>query len=206
MTRGGISTRLSTGRWKHSPYGKAFLRDRGWRHAGILPRMDLLSSMPPMTVATYLTLLCSIVALWFGRNIWIGVLAVAIVAGYASGVLYGLAVLWIALFGALCFGYSRATQLANGWARRVSVGFAALGVLVLALLLGMHVLPGFRNFLALDDVVLSSGAEPYTLYLNFDKTVVGIFILGICSAPCSVRARIGLAHFVAPCLSSRSTR
>jgi membrane protease YdiL (CAAX protease family) len=142
--------------------------------------MSLMNPMPPLTVATYLALLLSIVAIWFGRYVWIGALAVAVAAGYASGVLYGPAVLWIALFAALCFSFSRAKSLAPGWAQRVFVALSTVGMLVLALLLGMHALPGFRNFLALNDVVLSAGAEPYSLYLNFDKTVVGIALLGIC--------------------------
>jgi membrane protease YdiL (CAAX protease family) len=144
--------------------------------------MDPLSSMPPMTAATYIALLASIVALWIGRKFWIGALIVAVALGYASGVLLGLAALWIALFGGLCFAFVRAKSLAARWKQRLLTGLSALCMLVLALLLGMHALPGFRNFLALDDVVLSPGAEPFTLYLNFDKTVVGIFILGICYA------------------------
>jgi hypothetical protein len=54
------------------------------------------------------------------------------------------------------------------------------GIVLLALALGMHVLPGFRNFLLLEDIVLTPGAAPYTMYLNFDKTLVGICILGAC--------------------------
>jgi membrane protease YdiL (CAAX protease family) len=61
------------------------------------------------------------------------------------------------------------------------MSLAAFGIIVLGVLLGMHALPGFHNWLVLDKVVLSSGAEPYTLYLNFDKTLVGIFILGLCN-------------------------
>lgn len=64
--------------------------------------------------------------------------------------------------------------------RRGLKALAAAAIIVLALLLGMHALPGFRNFLAFEKVVLSPGAEPYTLYLNFDKTVVGILIVGLC--------------------------
>lgn len=135
-----------------------------------------------MTVATYLALLVSIVALWFGRKIWLGALIIAVALGYASGVLFGLAAVWIALFGALCFAFVRAKSLQSGWKQRVLIGLSTLGLLVVALLLGMHSLPGFRNFLTLDHIVLSPGAEPYTLYLNFDKTVVGILLLGVCYA------------------------
>ncbi len=111
-------------------------------------------------------------------------MAVAVVAGYASGVLEGLAIVSIAAFAGICIGYDRARALpAQSWKRRLAIGLNAFGILVLGLLLGMHVLPGFHNFLVLDNVVFSSGAAPYTLYLNFDKTLVGVFILGLCHQP-----------------------
>jgi membrane protease YdiL (CAAX protease family) len=118
--------------------------------------------------------------LWFGRGAWIAALAVAVVLGYLAHVLSGPAVLWIIAFSALCVGYDRAKARAPGWPRVTLVTLAVLGILLVGLLLGMHALPGFHNYLALDKVVLSPGAEPYTLYLNFDKTLVGICILGLC--------------------------
>jgi uncharacterized protein len=139
-----------------------------------------MNPMSPITAVTYAALLFSVIALWFGRHIWAAVLAVAVIAGYVAGVLYGPAVLWIALFAALCVAYSRAKSITTSGRRRALVTLSAGGIIVVALLLGLHVLPGFRNFLALDDVVLSPGAEPYTLYLNVDKTVVGLCILGLC--------------------------
>jgi uncharacterized protein len=146
---------------------------------------------PPLVVAvTYAALLLSVIGLWVGRYFWLGFMAVAVIAGYMSGVLQGLAIVWIAAFAGVCVGYDRARRLpATGLMRRLAIGFSALGVLVLALLLGMHALPGFHNFLVLDKVVLSSGAAPFTLYLNFDKTLVGVFILGLCHQPLLARAK-----------------
>ncbi len=46
-------------------------------------------------------------------------------------------------------------------------------------LAGVHLLPGFQNLRVLDGVHISSNGIPFSLYLNFDKTVVGLFILGI---------------------------
>jgi hypothetical protein len=144
----------------------------------------MLNTPPLLTAVTFAVLLLSIFGLWVGRFVWMGLLALAVIAGYAAGVLQGLAIVWIAALAGVCFGYDRARRLPAGTGkRRLALGFSALGILILALLLGMHLLPGFQNFLALDEVVLSSGAAPYTLYLNFDKTVVGIFILGLCHQP-----------------------
>jgi membrane protease YdiL (CAAX protease family) len=130
--------------------------------------------------ATYVALLLSVLGLWIGRWVWIGALAVAIALGYASHVLQGPAVLWIAAFAALCFAFRRARTDTSLRFRAALVTLCALGIIVLGLLLALHLAPGFHNFLVLDKVVLSPGAEPYTLYLNFDKTVVGICLLGLC--------------------------
>lgn len=139
-----------------------------------------MNPMSPITAVTYAALLLSVIALPFGRYVWAVLLVGAVIAGYVSGVLYGPGALWIALFAALCVAYSRAKLLPSPGKRRALVGLSAAGILVVALALGLHVLPGFRNFLALDDVVLSPGAASYTLYLNVDKTVVGLCILGLC--------------------------
>jgi membrane protease YdiL (CAAX protease family) len=112
--------------------------------------------------------------------VWVAALAVAVILGYVAHVLSGPAVVWIVAFAAACVGYGRAKARAPGGWRTALVTLAVVLILVLGLLLGMHALPGFHNYLALDKVVLSPGAEPYTLYLNFDKTLVGICILGLC--------------------------
>ena len=130
--------------------------------------------------ATYVALLFSVLGLWIGRWVWVTALAIAIVVGYAAQVLQGPAVIWIAAFAALCMGYRHARTDTSLRFRAVLLTLSAIGIIALGLLLAMHVAPGFHNFLVLDKVVLSPGAEPYTLYLNFDKTVVGICLLGLC--------------------------
>lgn len=44
--------------------------------------------------------------------------------------------------------------------------------------LSMHLFPGIHNLKVLDNVFISENAIPFSLYLNIDKTFVGIFILG----------------------------
>ena len=51
------------------------------------------------------------------------------------------------------------------------------------ILLGTHLLPGFHNLLVTKAIALSPGATPYTLYLNFDKTMAGILMLGALRHP-----------------------
>lgn len=147
-----------------------------------------MNAAPLLTSATYVALLLAVFGLWFGRRVWLPALLVAVALGYASGVLNAIAVVWIALLEAACifFDLSRGRATLGS---RVLMAFATLAIIVLALLLGMHALPGFHNFLAFEKVVLSPGAEPYTLYLNFDKTVVGILIVGHCGSRLLTRLR-----------------
>jgi CAAX protease family protein len=148
----------------------------------------MINTPPLLTGATYVALLSAIFGLWFGRRVWITALALAVVLGYTANVLVGVAGVWILMFAGLCAGYDRATAGASSRGRGVYMALSALGILVLGVPLAAHVLPGFRNFLILDHVVLSDGAAPFTLYLNFDKTLVGVCILGFCHRALLVRA------------------
>lgn len=51
--------------------------------------------------------------------------------------------------------------------------------LLVSIGLASHFFPGFNNLKVIDHIYISKDAVPYTLYLNFDKAIVGIFILGI---------------------------
>jgi uncharacterized protein len=55
--------------------------------------------------------------------------------------------------------------------------WTAMGIfLFMAIALSNHMLPGFNNLIVFDKIQFSSDSAPFTMYLNFDKTVVGIFI------------------------------
>jgi uncharacterized protein len=141
-----------------------------------------------LTAVTYGAVLLAVLGLWLGRRVWMAALVLAIVLGYAARVLSGPAVIWIGAFAGLCIGYERAKTLDSAGPRIAFTVLAAIGILVVGVLLGMHALPGFQNYRVLENVVLSSGAEPYSLYLNFDKTLVGLCILRICYRGLLVRA------------------
>ena len=48
--------------------------------------------------------------------------------------------------------------------------------LLMGIALSKHMLPGFNNLIIFDKIQFSADSAPFTMYLNFDKTVVGIFI------------------------------
>jgi uncharacterized protein len=127
--------------------------------------------------ATYIALLLAILGLWASAALWMGTLVLATALGYVSGVLTGLAVLPIAILAALCFAYGSVSQ------KPVRKAVLTLGIIIVTLMLALHTLPGFSNFRVARDVVLTPGAAPYSLYLNFDKTVAGLLILGLVYQP-----------------------
>jgi membrane protease YdiL (CAAX protease family) len=55
---------------------------------------------------------------------------------------------------------------------------AGIGVFILSVGLSVHIMPGFSNPKVIVDVVFSKGGIPFSKHLNFDKTVVGLFLLG----------------------------
>ena len=111
---------------------------------------------------------------------WVIAVAVVVGGGYVSGILHGPAALWL-----LAMGLS-AWRLRNsrGWSR---AGWVAATAFV-GLLLGLHLLPGFSNPVVVRDEILSPGALPYTQYMNFDKTLGAVILLG-CSGWAPMRSR-----------------
>jgi len=93
-------------------------------------------------------------------------LIVAVTHAYATGVVTPLGMLAILAFALLCYRDARERR-----------PLTTIAVVVFSLALMAHIVPGFANLLVVRDVTLSPDAVPYTLYLNFDKTQVGLFLL-----------------------------
>jgi uncharacterized protein len=125
--------------------------------------------------APYVFLSAAIVSLWltrgFNRLITLAAfLTLAIGSGFVAGVVSPAALLPIAVYAVLCQAY--ALRLAQPM--RVPL---AIAVVVASLGLMAHVVPGFSNLLIVKDAVVSPEAPPFTLYLNFDKALIGVFLL-----------------------------
>ncbi len=132
---------------------------------------ELLSE--PRSFAAYAFLLVSIASLWLtGRRVvWFATLAIALVFGVLAGRVGALAFVPIAALAG-CFYVAQESRY--GTALRIGVG--AVGT-VLSVALALHIVPGFDNWKILDEFALSDRSQPFSLYLNFDKPLVGLFIL-----------------------------
>lgn len=130
-----------------------------------------------LKILTYGFLCFSIILLWapktlYNSKVWIYFFFMAVLLGAFSQTLTIFGVLFSFLFGLFCFIYPNPKYLL---VYRIPAG---LCVLALSFLLISHSLPGFNNWLILHNVQISEDAIPFTMYFNFDKTLVGLFILG----------------------------
>lgn len=136
-------------------------------------------------VPTYSLLTLAVLALWTGggpaahplrRRLWLILFGGALVAALAAGIVRPIGLVWIAGFAWAAHAFSKAP--APSRARTLS----ALAIVVLAAGLMTHQLPGFNNPRVIESVRLTPDALPYRLHLNFDKTLVGLFLLRFCHA------------------------
>ncbi len=129
---------------------------------------------------TYGLLSLSLIALWlpakkikrFPVRLW----HIFCVAALGCGLLFGdvqlPGLLSIAILGASCY-----CAASEQYTKSVRV-IAGTIMFVLSVGLSLHVAPGFSNPKVVANVILSEGGIPYSKHLNFDKTIVGLFLLG----------------------------
>lgn len=101
----------------------------------------------------------------------LGFFGVAIVIGLAIGRLTPLAFIWIVILGFAIWLPAK---------RHLNAGlrFSCYGVfLLLAVMMSNHFMPGFNNLPIFQGIQFSLDSTPFTMYLNFDKTLVGLFLL-----------------------------
>ncbi len=123
---------------------------------------------------TFMFLFISVLSLWIPTKNkimpWSILLFITLIISVASGVSNILAISSILVFYGLVFSYSKV--------RKIHKNILWLLICALGLGLELHAIPGFHNLLILDKVQFTSDALPFTLYLNLDKTIVGLIIVG----------------------------
>ena len=134
--------------------------------------------MPISPYVPFILLLAAVLGLWIHRTVWVGALLAAIIAGYFTGALQGLAALWIAVLAALAISYQRA-RASTSPNKPAWQTLAGLAFLLYALAMSLALLPGFNRVELVAPVVLTAGATPYSIGVGFPKVTTGIVILGL---------------------------
>lgn len=129
-----------------------------------------------VSIIPYLFLLLSIGFAWRSatRNTLIAITS-AVASGLMLQILEPLALVGIAALGlSIWVPNLLLIRGSNGGIIRIlSYGL----FLILAVLMLNHLAPGFNNLRIFENVRFSADSKPFTMYLNFDKTIVGTFIL-----------------------------
>ncbi len=125
----------------------------------------------PFSVAAFALLAAAIVALWVApRWLWIALFTLATGFALMAGRMSVPGMVAMVLFGAACW-----------WSQRCETPYKRMAGSVVVLGLGaalmLHVVPGFQGWLVAPDVRLSVGSQAFSLYLNFDKPLIGLFLL-----------------------------
>ena len=139
-----------------------------------------MPSLPLPVVGAFAALTLALVALWAPRVsvsphaalFWTFPCAVAVALGLGGGLIDVRALLALLFFAGACAAAKRAGGRAMAIATH-AIMFAACAGLFL------HVVPGVDHPRVVTDVVLGPGSVPYTEYLNFDKGIAGLFLLGL---------------------------
>ena len=129
---------------------------------------------------TFGLLSLSLIALWlpaketkrYPVRLWHIFCVAALGCGLLQGDVQLSGFLSIAILGVSCY-----CTASERYAKYVRI-IAGMIMFVLSVGLSLHVVPGFSNPKVVVNAFLSEGGVPYSKHLNFDKTLVGLFLLG----------------------------
>jgi membrane protease YdiL (CAAX protease family) len=131
--------------------------------------------MDPVSTLAYLFLYGTVLALWLPVRsripVWYWPLGCSLILG---GLAHHLTLAALPPLAVLAL----ATHFLQKSERPAVRALAALVLALTGLGLGAHLVPGFYNLKVVDAVRVSEDGIPFTLHLNFDKTLIGVFILG----------------------------
>lgn len=136
-------------------------------------------STSPTELLPFLLLLAAVLGLWVHRWAWVGALAAAVIAGYATGALRDLAAAWILLVGLFALRYRWALEQPASPAATAQRVLFGIGLFVLTLACALTLLPGFPRTTLTEPVALTPDAAPNGIGLGFAKVAPAILIFGI---------------------------
>lgn len=136
------------------------------------------------TIITFGLLTLSIVSLWIpkrmfpkivgGARLWTILFVLSLIFGLGTKIIHPSALISVTILYISCnlFGskrYSFSVRIGTA----IIISFISFGLIA-------HAIPGFSNPKIISNLLIAKGDNTYSLYLNFDKALVGLFILAFC--------------------------
>jgi uncharacterized protein len=126
----------------------------------------------PIQTSAFFALLMSFLSLWIHRSAWLwgSFFIIAGILAYHTGILQ--------IAGIIPIG---TLLIIEGILKKQSAGITRILLFLAAVLISWfllrHTLPGFHNWKIMDAVCIGNSYIPYSLWLNFDKPFIGLFVL-----------------------------
>ena len=139
---------------------------------------------------TYILLLISVISLWFNSSIamfsfrifhqikyWQLFIFVTLISAVYIHLITVRGIVGIIIFYLILQQYKHHVYI-RIIKIRYMVWMLWLLIIGFALLFYLHKVPGFNNLLIINKVQFTPDAVPFTMYLNLDKTIIGVLLLG----------------------------
>ena len=129
----------------------------------------------PLSTVAYFVLMAAIVSLWVTprrSSVWISLAIAASLTAFVAGRVTVTGIAAVGVLAFLSFAFYRLKLIAP---LKLVLG---LFIFIVSLALHTHRIPGFKNWLVLPNLTLSRDSFPVHLYLNFDKPLIGLFLVG----------------------------
>lgn len=121
---------------------------------------------------TYILLICTVASCFMVRKriVTISCIVVSTLVALFQGVIdfYGLSCLALFYYLTYIYFYNSINKIVR------TLLISAILLMVIGFIL--HIVPGFYNLLAIDNVSISPLSASFSMYLNFDKTMAGIIL------------------------------
>lgn len=129
-------------------------------------------------ILSYLFLGACVISALFSRSlVLISILAIlAVISAFFTEVITAFSITAMIAFGYLCYLYFCSKKQKNLRPKHVDILYL-LGLLFCVLLFSFHYVPGFSNYLVDPSIQLSNISCKFSLYLNFDKTMVALILI-----------------------------
>lgn len=125
----------------------------------------------PLFTLCFFSLGASLMSLWVCKKwLWAIFLFIAYFLALYTHIATTASLFSIILLGVCQYALKKTTN--------PSIRFLLFGTAVfISISLFMHFLPGFANWKIVSDLIISKNSYPLTLWLNFDKPFIGLFVL-----------------------------